>query len=232
MASQAVPAQDTECDAEPLDSSAIDCCSGEAGLRVRSQVIAMMRQVLFVQGGGEGVHDHWDNRLVESLRSELGPDYEVRYPAMPNEADPTYAAWKRALERELAALEQGAVVIGHSVGGTILVNVLAERAPHRRLGAICLIAAPFIGAGGWESDDIEPRSDLAARLPRDVPIFLYHGRDDDAVPFAHSQLSARAIPHAHVRLLANRDHQLNNTLSELASEIRRLGYDSNPDSAP
>ena len=78
-----------------------------------------------------------------------------------------------------------------------------------------------------KSDDIEPRSDLAARLPRDVPIFLYHGRNDETVPFAHVELYALAIPRAHVRRLANRDHQLNNDLSELASDIRRLGYDSN-----
>jgi predicted alpha/beta hydrolase family esterase len=191
-----------------------------------------MRQVLFVQGGGEGVHDQWDNQLVDSLRSELGPDYEIDYPVMPNEADPKYAAWKRALEREFAALEHGAVVIGHSVGGTILINVLAERTPPSSLGAICLIAAPFIGAGGWKSEDIEPRSDLAARLPRDVPIFLYHGRNDDTVPFAHIELYARAIPRAHVNRLANHDHQLNNDLSELASDIRRLDYDSNADPAP
>jgi predicted alpha/beta hydrolase family esterase len=186
-----------------------------------------MRQVLFVQGGGEGVHDQWDNQLVDSLRRESGPDYEIHYPVMPNEADPKYAAWKRALEREFAALAHGAIVIGHSVGGAILINVLAERTPQSSLEAICLIAAPFIGAGGWESEDIEPRSDLAARLPRDVPIFLYHGRNDETVPFAHIELYARAIPRAHVRRLANRDHQLNNDLSELASDIRRLGYDSN-----
>lgn len=181
-----------------------------------------MRQVLFVQGGGEGVHDQWDNQLVDSLRSELGPDYEIRYPVMPNEADPQYALWKHALEREIAVLGHGAVVVGHSVGGTILINVLAERTPQSSLGAICLIAAPFIGAGGWASDDIQPRSDLAARLPGDVPIFLYHGRNDDTVPFAHLELYARALPGAHVRRLADRDHQLNNTLSELASDIRRL----------
>src|SRR5687767_5539456 len=185
-----------------------------------------MRQVLFVQGGGEGTHDQWDNKLVDSLRSELGADYEIRYPVMPNEADPNYAAWKRALERELAALSNGAIVIGHSVGGTILINVLAEHTSQSSLGAICLIAAPFIGAGGWKSDDIEPRSDLAARLPRDVPVFLYHGRHDDTVPFAHLELYAQAIPPAHVRRLANRDHQLNNTLSEVASDIKRLAYDS------
>jgi predicted alpha/beta hydrolase family esterase len=182
-----------------------------------------MRHVLFVQGGGEGVHDRWDNQLVDSLRSELGPGYEIHYPVMPNEGDPQYAAWRRALDREFAALPHGAIVVGHSIGGTILVNVLAERTPRFGLGAICLIAAPFIGAAGWNSDEIEPRSDLAARLPRDVPIFLYHGRNDDAVPFAHVDLYARAIPRARVRRLASRDHQLNNTLSELASDILRLG---------
>jgi predicted alpha/beta hydrolase family esterase len=182
-----------------------------------------MRQVLFVQGGGEGVHDEWDNRLVDSLGRELGPGYEIRYPVMPDEADPRYTAWKQTIERELAALEDGAVVVGHSVGGTILVNVLAERTLPVGLGAICLVSAPFIGPGGWESDEFEPRSDLAAELPRDVPIFLYHGRNDDTVPLAHVELYARAIPRAQVRRLANRDHQLNDSLSELADDIRQLG---------
>jgi predicted alpha/beta hydrolase family esterase len=185
-----------------------------------------MRRVLFVQGGGEGVHDEWDHRLVDSLRSELGPGYEIRYPVMPNESDPRYAAWKRALEREFAALDDGAVVVGHSVGGTILVNALAEQAPRARLGAICLIAAPFVGEGGWSSDDVAPSSDLAARLPRDAPVFLYHGEDDDTVPPAHVALYARAIPHARVRRLAKRDHQLGDSLAEVAADIRRLGDES------
>jgi len=85
----------------------------------------MKRHVLFVQGAGERVHDQWDNQLVDSLRSELRSDYDIHYPVMPNEADPRYAAWKRVLEPDLAALEPGAVVVGHSVGGTILINVLA-----------------------------------------------------------------------------------------------------------
>ena len=190
-----------------------------------------MRQVLFVQGGGEGVHDQWDNQLVDSLRRELGPAYEIRYPVMPNEADPKYAVWKPALQRELAALERGAIVIGHSVGGTILIHVLAELTPQSALGAICLIAAPFIGTGGWESDDIQPRPDLAVRLPGDVPIFFYHGRDDDTVPFEHVEQYARVVPRAHVRRLAGRDHQLNNRLSEIAADIRRLDQSSNANPA-
>ena len=186
-----------------------------------------MRQVLFVQGGGEGVHDQWDNQLVDSLRGELGPGYEIRYPVMPDEADPKYAVWKVALDRELAALTSGAIVIGHSVGGTMLIHAIAERNPRADLGAICLIAAPFIGQGGWNSDEIEPRADLADRLPRGVPIYLYHGRDDDTVPVAHVELYARAIPRAEVRRLAGRDHQLDNRLTEIATDIRRLEQRSN-----
>ena len=57
----------------------------------------MTNQVLFVQGGGQGVHDEWDNHLVASLGRELGPDYEIIYPRMPNEADPRFRPWQTAL---------------------------------------------------------------------------------------------------------------------------------------
>jgi pimeloyl-ACP methyl ester carboxylesterase len=89
-----------------------------------------------------------------------------------------------------------------------------------------LIAAPVVGRGGWTSDDIEPRPNLAARLPPAVPVFLYHGDKDTTAPISHVRLYAAAIPHAHVRHLANRDHQLNNNLSEVASDIRELEANS------
>ena len=181
----------------------------------------MTKQVLFVQGGGDGTHDDWDDKLVESLSKELGPGYEIRYPVMPNEANPSYAAWKAVLEREIAMLGPGAIFVGHSVGGTILINVLAELAP-KRAGAIFLIAAPFAGEGGWSSEDIEPRPDVAIRLPKGVPVFLYHGSEDEIAPLAHVGLYAEAIPGAHVRSLHGRDHQLNNNLSEVANDIREL----------
>ena len=101
------------------------------------------RQVLFIQGGGEGVHDRWDDKLVNRLRRELGPGYELRYPRMPNEAEPRYVAWKQAIEAELGALRPGAVIIGHSVGGSILAHALAERTPAGTLGAICLNRGPL-----------------------------------------------------------------------------------------
>jgi pimeloyl-ACP methyl ester carboxylesterase len=187
---------------------------------VKGIAMTHARQILFIQGGGAGVHDEWDGKLAESLTRELGGGYEVRYPRMPGEGDPSYARWSAAIWREMADLDDGAVVAGHSAGAAILVNALAEQPPESRLGAIVLIAAPFVGDGGWPSDKFELTSDLGARLPAGVRVHVFHGLQDETVPASHTELYALAIPQAQVRRLPGRDHQLNNDLSEVAEAIR------------
>ena len=181
--------------------------------------MAPTRQVLFIQGGGAGTHDHWDDKLVESLRRELGRGVDVRYPRMPDEGDPSPARWGRAIHRAIAELDAGAVVVGHSVGGAILVNALAEREPEHELAAIVLVAAPFVGEGGWGGGELELPEDLGARLPQGAAVHVFHGLSDETAPPGHADLYARAIPQARVHLLAGRDHQLNDDLSEVAEAI-------------
>jgi len=177
---------------------------------------------LFVQGGGAEVHDQWDDKLAGSLQRELGPGYDVRYPRMPNESDPHYADWKTALLGHLDRLEDGAILAGHSIGGAILINVLAEVRLTRRVGGIFLVATPFVGEGGWPSDEIRPRPDLGAHLPAGVPVFFYEGAADETVPFAHVELYAKAVPQAVVRVLEHADHQLNNDMSAVVRDIRAI----------
>src|SRR5215218_1690030 len=182
--------------------------------------MAGIRRIMFIQGGGEGTHDDWDDKLVDSVRRELGDGFDVRYPRMPTEDDPSYATWGPAIRHELAKLDEGAVVVGHSVGATILVHSLAEEPPRPTLGAIVLLAAPFVGAGGWAGDEFELSTDLGARLPQGVPVHVFHGVDDESVPPAHADLYATAIPQARLHLLVGRDHQLGDDLAEVARVIR------------
>jgi predicted alpha/beta hydrolase family esterase len=182
----------------------------------------MANQVLFIQGGGKGVHDEWDNRLVASLERELGPDYAIRYPYMPNEADPEYAVWKAALKAEIAGLDEGPLLVGHSIGGTILINALADEPPAQAPRGVFLVSAPFVGKDGWPTGDIGSMSDLGARLPDDLPVYLYHGGEDETAPIAHAGLYEAAIPQAVVHRIPGRDHQLNDDLSDVAADIRGL----------
>ncbi len=181
----------------------------------------MPHSILFVQGAGAGTHDDWDVKLVRSLEGGLD-GCDIRYPRMPNEDDPTYSAWKGALLDEFSQLDDGAVLVGHSIGGTILVNVLAEEQPAFAPAALILIAAPFVGDGGWTSDEIATPADLAERLPAGMPVFLYHGAEDEIAPVAHAGLYATLIPQAVVRILPGRDHQLNDDLGEVARDILSL----------
>ena len=131
--------------------------------------------MLFIQGGGADTHDEWDDKLVDSLRRELGDGYDIRYPRMPAEDDPSFAAWGPAISDAIAALQEGAIVVGHSVGGTLLIHTLSERPPDAILAAIVLLAAPFVGVGGWPAEEFELSSNLGSLLPADVPVHLFHG---------------------------------------------------------
>jgi predicted alpha/beta hydrolase family esterase len=180
------------------------------------------RQLLFVQGGGEGTHDEWDDKLVASLDRELGQGYDLHYPRMPREDDPSFPRWKPALERELEQLAAGAVLVGHSIGGTILLKLLSETPPPPELLGIFLVAAPFVGEAGWSVDALQLPRDLGARLPQSTPLHFYHGLADEIAPPEHLELFARAVPQAHVHRLPDRDHQLNDDLREVAQTILSL----------
>lgn len=159
---------------------------------------------------------------MASLADKLGPSYDISYPRMPNEGDPSYGAWRAAIAKAIARLSDNPILVGHSVGATILVNALAEDPFQKKLAGIVLIATPFIGPGGWPSDDIKPPQNLGARLPENTPIYFYHGSVDETAPIDHVELYKQAIPQAHVRRLDGRDHQLNNDLSEVAADILEL----------
>ena len=187
-----------------------------------SNVKARTGQLLFVQGGGRDTHDAWDDKLVASLGQALGPAYTLRYPRMPDEADPDPGTWKTAIARELSKLRDGVVLVGHSIGAAILVDYLADGTLTRRLAGVFLIATPFIGNGGWPSEDLRPTRQAAGALHDGPPLYFYQGGDDETVPASHVDLLAKAFPQATIRRLEGRNHQLDDDLSEIAHDIALL----------
>lgn len=179
-----------------------------------------MIRVVVIQGGGAGAHDE-DALLAASLREHLGDGYTVEFPRMPNEDEPDDEPWGAAIADAINGGTAPVVVVGHSIGGYLLVKQLAAEPADVEVAAVCLIAAPYPGGDpDWTFPGFDLPTDLAARLP-DSAVLLYASEDDDVVPFAHRDLYATAIPGAQVRTTTG-GHQLDNDLALVAADIRRI----------
>lgn len=184
----------------------------------------MTQHVLFIHGAGEGAYAT-DKKLADSLSQALGTDYEVHYPAMVDEDNAPYDQWKQQIEKELATMPGSILLVGHSVGASVVIKVMSETEVQKPTVGIFLVAAPFWGGDGWRYEGYHQLAlpdGFAAKLPKDVPIFLYHAHDDEVVPFDHLALYAKALPQASVREINAGGHQLNNDLAEVARDIKTL----------
>jgi hypothetical protein len=180
--------------------------------------------VLFVQGGGTGAYDE-DALLAGSLRDNLGPAFHVRYPEMAEESEPDVGAWGRQIDREVDAMAGDVIVVGHSIGASVVLKHLSERDDGwgRRIRGIFLLASPSWGADDfwhWEECTLDPAA--TARLTERVPVALYHSVDDEVVPFSHLERNEGLVPGATIHEIPAGGHQLGNDLGFLAADIRRL----------
>lgn len=181
----------------------------------------MKQQVLFIHGAG-GYEE--DKKLAADLRHVLGAAYDVRYPKMPD--NPEVAVWNDQIANELAVLDGEVILVGHSLGGSMLLKYLSEEMAEQPVAGLFLIAPPYWGAKEWQVNEYELENNFAAKLAIELPLFFYHSRDDEVVPFEHLALYAEKLPQATIHEIEDRGHQFNNDLSEVAQDIERLYRES------
>lgn len=181
----------------------------------------MKKHVIFIHGAGEGAFEE-DGLLVVSLQNALGLPYHVHYPKMPENDNATFSDWTAPIERELTTLNDEVILVGHSVGGSVLIKYLSEQQVDTPITSLFLLGTPYWGADEfWTWDEARLPEDVATKLASIPQIFLYHSYDDDVVPFAHLALYAAKIPQAIIREFDGRGHQFGNDLAEVAEDIRR-----------
>lgn len=182
----------------------------------------MQKHVLFIHGAGRGAYAE-DQLMAEALQSALGKNYTVHCPSMPDEENSPYELWRAEIEKHLAALPGAVALVGHSVGGSVLLKFLVDAIPAPRIAGLFVIAAPFWGKPeGWQWEDVELPHDAAVRLEGAWPLVLYHSRDDEIVPFSHVLLYAARLPRVKVRAASSGGHQFDGNLGNLAEDIRTL----------
>jgi predicted alpha/beta hydrolase family esterase len=181
----------------------------------------MKKDVLFIQGSGEKGYEA-DAKLAASLQQALGEAYNVHYPPMQtNEAESDFG-WPEQIGKEVSHTNSEVILVGHSLGASMLLKFLSENEIKNKIAGIYLISTPF-----WSGDEdwvkgLKLKEDFANNLPKNIPIFLYHCRDDEEIPFDHLALYRQKLPQATVREITSGGHQLNNDLAIIAKDIKSL----------
>jgi predicted alpha/beta hydrolase family esterase len=178
------------------------------------------KQLLFIHGVGNQHAPSGSGKLVAFLRQQLGRDYHVLAPDMPDPDHPRYRPWRDQIEQELGKLDADALLIGHSLGGSMLLKYLAEGTYQRPIAGLFLVAVPYWGKQDWEREYAVP-DDFAARLPPIRHLFLYHSRFDENAPFASLKRYQEQLPQATVRVLDGKEHSFTEGLPVLVQDIKR-----------
>jgi predicted alpha/beta hydrolase family esterase len=160
-------------------------------------------------------------RLATYLARELGDDYRVIAPEMPDANHPHYQPWRDRIEHELKIIDQDVIFVGHSFGGSVLLKYLAEGSHTKHIRGLFLVSVPNWGPDGWAYAEYAAPEDIDSRVAA-TKIFLYHSRDDPEVPFAHLDYYAGHLPTATVRPIAGSEHSFVEGLPALIDDIRSL----------
>lgn len=176
-----------------------------------------MVHILLIQGAGLGASD----ALVAALRQQAAPGVTIEAPAMPQADDPSAASWLPAIGAALQRQTQPFVAIGHSLGGSTLLQWLGANPEPINLHAVITAAAPYWGAGGWSAQEFALPSGAAGQLGA-LPCIMLNGDADDTVPVDHLALYRAQLPQAETRIVPGMDHLWSDgaaTLLQLAARF-------------
>ena len=180
----------------------------------------MLAAVLFVQGAGDMHHPQGSIHLARWLERELGDDFRVLAPEMPDADNPAYERWRAAIEEHLGTIDGPVLIVGHSFGASTVLKMLSESPAPLRLLGLFLASTPWWEPEGW-SAEYAVTEGFADRLP-DAPIFLYHSVDDPEVPLSHLDNYLAHLPTATARVIPGSEHSFVHGLPELVADIRSV----------
>jgi predicted alpha/beta hydrolase family esterase len=162
---------------------------------------------------------------TKTLREDLGEEFEVFMPSMPNSQNAKYDEWKIWFERHYDYLKDGVILVGWSLGGMFLAKYLIENKPKVAIKALVLLAAPcgyFDDSEGNDCGTFQFDPQQLPEITKSVKnISIWHSEDDFVVPFEHVRSYEKYLPEAEIVLFSDKNHFLVPTLSELISKIKK-----------
>ena len=119
-----------------------------------------MKQLVFIHGGEAfSDYDSWmeflrtlevdpfeesSQRWKHFLAQDLGEEWQVLMPEMPNKLNAKYAEWEIWFEKYIPYLQEEVVLVGHSLGAMFLARYLSEHTLSVKVSKLFLLAGMCI----------------------------------------------------------------------------------------
>lgn len=159
----------------------------------------------------------------DTLEEELGENFEILSPRMPNGTNARYEEWKILFDRIISLLNNNFICIGHSLGGIFLSKYLSENDISKKIKATILVAAPFDDENSEESlGDFKLPLSLSKFTKQGGTIYLIQSKDDPIVPFEQITKYKYALPNVKTLILNSGGHFKQETFPEIVELIKKL----------
>ncbi|MEJ7645731.1 MAG: alpha/beta fold hydrolase [Chryseolinea sp.] len=181
-----------------------------------------MNDILFIHSAGpQGDHEGSDF-LLSYLRDRLGSAYRIVFPEMPDPENPHYKPWRKVVKNALQETDQNVILVGHSLGASVILKYLSEKSSQRPIAGLFLVGAVYWGKKGWEVEEYMLQDDFLSGLSHIPNIYFYHSKDDEVVPIEHLWYFASALPEAKIREYDRCGHLFGKGLPELIDDIKSI----------
>lgn len=168
---------------------------------------------------------HLAKKWTSSLGEDLGDSYEVVTPPMPNKQNAKFEEWKIWFERHFDYLEDGAILIGYSLGAMFLAKYLSNFDLPFKSRAVILMAGAYKLPNFSDNDCgdflVSPE-EVKKVQEKGLKIVIMHSKDDPVVPFEHGEALSEALPEAEFITFEDKNHFLIEEFPELLVRIRGL----------
>lgn len=198
-----------------------------------------MRQVIAIHGGTtfiqyEDYLEYLRTKLVtvdslkyvqfwkERLQEDLGSEYEVLSPRMPNGTNARYSEWKIWFDNISSVMTDGCILIGHSMGAIFLAKYLSENQFPRKIKATILVAAPH------SDESLEPLGDFKLKkvsekfISQAGDVTLFFGEDDPVIPTSEIGNYKQDLPNAKFVITSAPDHFMRPAFPEIIEVIKSI----------
>ena len=197
-----------------------------------------MKQVVFIHGGTTFYkHEDYLNYLrskptsishltrqkfwFDRLHEDLGDDFQVLAPRMPNATNANYDEWAIWFGRITEVVDNNVILVGHSMGSIFLAKYLSEHNFPKKIRATLLVAAPYKDETHEDLASFKITGGLEKFADQGGDIIFYHGTDD-IVPLDELKLYKKSIPKAETHEFSTQDHFVRERFLEIIETIKSL----------